>query len=188
MAESDHARPERRSHAREHLGGADVDWAFDPIYNSPSEWNVTARWMDYSPETSPPYDVLDAMLIADEVRWRAAELIALLHLKARTHDHVRRALTLSDCAYWIARALDPPRYAKRAGNGATVIPEQTKADCIRIARLSENVNRAIRKATNAACEMDDAVAHDQIGALTELGELARTLYMRWYHEAGYGKS
>ena len=163
-------------------------WAFEPIYNSPSEWNVTARWMDYSPETSPPYDILDAMMIVDEVRWRAAELIAVLHLKARSTEHVRRALTLSDCMRWIARALDPPRYGKRPGNGTTEIANETKTDCLRVARLSEKVDRAIRKATNAACELDDAVAREQIPTLTELGELARTQYMRWYHEAGYGQS
>jgi hypothetical protein len=188
MADRNHGRPERRSHAREHLGGNDVNWAFDPIYNSPSEWNVTARWMDYSPETSPPYDILDAMLIADEVRWRAAELIALLHAKSRTPDQVRRALTLVDCMHWIGRALDPPRYGKRTGNGAPEIADETKTDCLRIARLCERINRSARRGTNAACEMDDAIAHEQIPLLTELGELARTLYMRWYHEAGYGKA
>jgi hypothetical protein len=187
MADKNHGRPERRSHVREHLGGDDVLWAFEPLYNSPSEWNVTARWMDYSPETSPPYDILDAMLIVDEVRWRAAELIALLHLKSRTPEQVRRALTLTDCMRWMARALDPPRYGKR-GNGTTEIANETRTDCLRVARLSERVDKATRKGTNAACELDDAVAHEEISTLTELGELARTLYMRWYHEAGYGRS
>jgi hypothetical protein len=188
MAESNSGRPERRSHSREHLGGDDVTWSFDPIYNSPSEWNVTARWMDYSAETCPPYDILDAMLIADEVRWRAAELIALLHLKSRTPENVRRALTLSDGMQWVSRALDPPRYNKRQGNGTTVIADATKTDCLNLVHLAGRINRAIRKATNGACEMDQAAATDQIAALSELGELARTLYMRWYHEAGYGKA
>jgi hypothetical protein len=187
MADRNQGRPERRSHSREHLGGEDVIWKFDPIYNSPSEWNITARWMDYSPETSPPYDILDAMLIADEVRWRAAELIALLHLKSRTVENVRRALTLCDCMQWIARALDPPRYGKRA-NGSPEIADEMKTDCLRMARLSERINKATRRATNAACELDESVAHEQITALTELGELARSLYMRWYHEAGYGRT
>ncbi len=181
-------RPERRSHQREHLGGDDVTWAFEPIYNSPSEWNLAARWMDYSPETSPPYDILDAMLIADEVRWRAAELIAQLHAKSRTPERVRRALTLADGVRWIARALDPPRYGKRKGNGTPDIGDETRADCSRLAGQCEKINRALRKATNAACELEDSVAHAQIPALTEVGELARTLYMRWYHEAGYGRS
>ena len=188
MAEKNHGRPERRSHAREHLGGDDVLWAFEPLYNSPSEWNVTARWMDYSPDTSPPYDILDAMLIVDEVRWRAAELIAILHLRSRTPEHVRRALTLSDCARWVSRALDPPRYGKRAGNGTPDIADETKTDCHRVASQAERIDKALRKGTNAACELDDAVAHAQIPGLSELGELARTLYMRWYHEAGYGRS
>lgn len=188
MADKNRERPERRSHAREHLGGADVAWAFEPLYNSPSEWNVTARWMDYSPETSPPYDILDAMLIADEVRWRAAELIALLHNKSRASEQVRRALTLSDGMKWVSRALDPPRYGKRPGNGTTEISDETKTDCLRVAGLSERINRALRRATNPACELDERVAHDQIPLLSELGELARTLYMRWYHEAGYGRS
>lgn len=188
MGDKNQGRPERRSHAREHLGGDDVGWTFEPLYNSPSEWNVTARWMDYSPETSPPYDILDAMLIVDEVRWRAAELIALLHLKVRTPDHVRRALTLCDGMRWIAKALDPPRYGKRTGNGTTEIAGETKTDCLRVANLSDRINRAVRKATNPACELDEAVAHEQISALSDLGELARTLYMRWYHEAGYGKA
>lgn len=187
MADGSRGRPERRSHQRENLGGEDVAWKFDPIYNSPSEWNITARWMDYSPETSPPYDILDAMLIADEVRWRAAELIALLHLKSRTPEHVRRALTLCDGMQWIARALDPPRYGKRA-NGSPEIADEMKTDCLRMARLSERINRATRRGTNVACELDDSVAHEEIAALTELGELARTMYMRWYHEAGYGRT
>lgn len=143
--------------------------------------------MDYSAETSPPYDILDSMLIADEVRWRAAELIALLHLKSRTLEQVRRALTLSDCMYSIARALDPPRYGKRP-NGTTEIADEMKTLCLRMVRLADRINRAIRKATSAAGELDDAVAHEQIPVLSELGELARTLYMRWYHEAGYGKT
>jgi hypothetical protein len=188
MADSNSGRPERRSHQREHLGGDDVAWTFEPLYNSPSEWNLTARWMDYSPETSPPYDILDAMLVADEVRWRAAEMIALLHLKSRTPEQVRRALTLGDGIRWIARVLDPPRYGKRAGNGTPEIAGETKTDCLRIASLADRINRAIRKGTNGACELDDAVAHAQIPPLSELGELARTLYMRWYHEAGYGRS
>ena len=188
MADKEHGRPERRSHSREHLGGDDVQWAFEPFYNSPSEWNVTARWMDYSPETSPPYDILDAMLIVDEVRWRAAELIAVLHLKSRTAEQVRRALTLGDGIRWIARALDPPRYGKRPGNGTTEIANETKTDCLRLVRLGERIDRAIRKATNAACELDGTAAAEQIAPLTELGELARSLYMRWYHEAGYGRS
>ena len=187
MAESPR-RPERRSHLREHLGGDDVSWSFEPLYNSPSEWNLTARWMDYSPETSPPYDILDAMLIADEVRWRAAELIALLHAKTRTPEQVRRVLTLGDCMRWVSRALDPPRYGKRAGNGTPDISQETRTDCSRLSSLCEKLNRSIRKATNAACEIDDSVAHAQIPPLTELGELARTLYMRWYHEAGYGRT
>ena len=188
MADKERGRPERRSHSREHLGGDDVQWAFEPFYNSPSEWNVTARWMDYSPETSPPYDILDAMLIVDEVRWRAAELIAVLHLKSRTAEQVRRALTLGDGIRWIARALDPPRYGKRPGNGTTEIANETKTDCLRLVRLGERIDRAIRKATNAACELDGTAAAEQIAPLTELGELARSLYMRWYHEAGYGRS
>jgi hypothetical protein len=151
MADPDHASPERRSHAREHLGGPDVDWTFEPIYNSPSEWSITARWMDYSPETSPPYDILDAMLIVDEIRWRAAEMIALLHLKSRTPENVRRVLTLCDGISWIARALDPPRYGKRSGNGATEIAVETKTDCLRVARLSERINqrRAKRRTPRA---------------------------------------
>ena len=135
----------------------------------------------------PPYDVLDAMLIADELRWRAAELIALLHAKHRPPETVRRALTLADGMHWIGRALDPPRYGKRSGNGTTQIAEETKADCLRVVGLAERVNRSIRRGTNSACELDDAIAHEQIAVLTELGELARTLYMRWYHEAGYGQ-
>jgi hypothetical protein len=188
MADKNAGRPERRSHQREHLGGDDVTWTFEPLYNSPSEWNLTARWMDYSPDTSPPYDILDAMLVADEIRWRAAELIAVLHLKTRTPEQVRRALTLSDCMHLISRALDPPRYGKRAGNGTKDIAVETKTDCSRVANLSDRINRALRKATNAACELDESVAHAQIPALSELGELARTLYMRWYHEAGYGRA
>ena len=172
---------------REHLGGDDVSWAFDPVYNSPSEWNVTARWMDYSPETCPPYDILDAMLIADELRWRAAELIALLHAKSHSTENVRRALTLSDGLAWISRALDPPRYGKRAGNGAPAISDEMRTDCLNAARMAERVNKALRKGTSAACEIDQNVATEQIPLLTELGELARALYMRWYHEAGYGK-
>ena len=187
MADKERARPERRSHLQEHLGGSDVDWSFEPLYNSPSEWNLTARWMDYSPETSPPYDILDAMLIADELRWRAAEMIALLHLKARSAEKVRRVLTLADCIRWVARALDPPRYGKRP-NGSTEIAVETRTDCHRAADLATQINRAVRRATSAACELDDAVARAQIQPLTELGELARTLYMRWYHEAGYGKT
>ena len=187
MAEN-HRRPELRSHLREHLGGDDVAWSFEPLYNSPSEWNLTARWMDYSPETSPPYDILDAMLIADEVRWRAAELIALLHAKTRTAEQVRRVLTLTDCTRWVSKALDPPRYGKRAGNGTPDISVETRTDCSRLASLCEKINRSLRKATNAACEIEESVAHSQIPALTELGELARTLYMRWYHEAGYGRA
>ena len=187
MAENDHGRPERRSHKRDHLGGPDVAWTFEALYNSPSEWNVTARWMDYSPDTSPPYDILDAMLIADEVRWRAAELIALLHLKSRTPEQVRRALTLADCMRWISKALDPPRYGKRP-NGTPEIPTETKTQCLRVADMSDRVNSALRRATNTACELDDAVAHAHISALSETGEIARTLYMRWYHEAGYGRS
>jgi len=188
MADGGKKKSERRSHLREHLGGPDVEWAFEPIYNSPSEWNVTARWMDYAPETSAPYDILDAMLIADEIRWRAAEMIALLHAKHRQPDTVRRALTLADGMYWIARALDPPRYGKRSPNGATDIPEQTRTDCLRVVRFAERVNRATRAATNNACELDEAIAHEQIPILSELGELARSLYMRWYHEAGYGNT
>lgn len=186
MADKGSGRPQRRSHAREHLGGPDVAWSFDPVYNSPSEWSVTARWMDYSAETCPPYDILDAMLIADEVRWRAAELIALLHMRSRTPEQARRILTLSDGMYWIGRALDPPRYGKRAGNGTTAIADQTKADCLNVARMTDRVNKALRKATNGAGEMDQAVAAEEIHALTDLGELVRALYMRWYHEAGYG--
>jgi hypothetical protein len=186
MGDQGSERHERRSHSREHLGGPDVNWTFDPFYNSPSEWNIAARWMDYSPDTCPPYDVLDAMLIADEVRWRAAELIALLHLKSRTPENVRRVLTLCDAMLWIGRALDPPRYGKRSGNGTTAISDETKADCLNIVRMTGRVNAAIRKATNGACELDQTVATEQIPILTELGELARTLYMRWYHEAGYG--
>jgi hypothetical protein len=179
-------KPERRSHSREHLGGPDVEWTFDPDYKSPSEWNVIARWMDYSPETSPPYDILDAMLIVDELRWRAAELIALLHLKSRPPEVVRRALTLADGMFWVAKALDPPRYGKRPGNGSTEIPDETRTDCLRVFRLADRVNRAVRRGTDTACELDDIVAHEQIPILSELGELARSLYMRWYHEAGYG--
>jgi hypothetical protein len=185
MADRSSDRPQRRSHSREHLGGPDVAWAFDPVYNSPSEWNVAARWMDYSAETSPPYDILDAMLIADEIRWRAAELIALLHLRTRSPENVRRVLTLSDAMFWIGRALDPPRYGKRSGNGTTAIADETKADCLNVVRMTTRINAALRKGTNGACELDHVVATEQIPALTELGELARTLYMRWYHEAGY---
>jgi hypothetical protein len=188
MADRSSGRPERRSHSRENLGGPDVAWTFDPVYNSPSEWNVTARWLDYSPETCPPYDILDAMLIADEVRWRAAELIALLHMKTRTAEVVRRAITLCDGMVLISRALDPPRYGKRAGNGTTAISDETKADCLNVVRMTVRINKAVRKGTNGACELDPTVAADQIPVLTELGELARTLYMRWYHEAGYGSS
>jgi hypothetical protein len=188
MADSGYGKgtPERRSHLRANLGGPDVEWIFDPDYKSPSEWNVTARWMDYSPETSPPYDILDAMLIADEIRWRAAEMIALLHMKTRSAEVVRRSLTLADGMYWVAKALDPPRYGKRLGNGTTEIAEETRTDCLRIFRLADRINRAVRRGTNTACELDETVAHEQIPVLSELGELARSLYMRWYHEAGYG--
>ena len=188
MADPKDGRPQRRSHKREHLGGPDVPWAFEPLYNAPSEWNITARWMDYSADTSPPYDILDAMLIADEVRWRAAELIAVLHMKTRTPEQVRRALTLSDGMRWIGRALDPPRYGKRPGNGTTEIATETRTQCLRVADMSDRIDTALRRATNAACELDDAVAQAQISVLSEVGEIARTLYMRWYHEAGYGRS
>src|SRR5450755_1583720 len=129
MTEESHVHRARRSHERDTLGGADVAWKFEPIYNSPSEWNVTARWMDYDAATSVQYDVLDAMLIADEVRWRASEMIALLFAKSRTLEQVRRALTLSDCINLMSRALSPPRY----GSGPNIQPPtvETIADCAR---------------------------------------------------------
>ena len=175
----------RRSHERVHLGGSDVPWKFEPIYNSPSEWNVTARWMDYDPAHSPEYDVLDAMLIADEVRWRASELIALLFSKSRTLDHVRRALTLSDCMHQIGRAISPPRYATGAALHAP--SEQTLRECAQIAQTAERINRTLRQAATSQGTIEDRAAQELIPSLSELGESARTLYMRWYGEAGYGK-
>ncbi len=185
MPDEPHSHFPSRSQERDHLGGADVTWKFEPIYNSPSEWNVTARWMDYDPAQAPEYDVLDVMLIADEVRWRASELIALLFSKSRTLDHVRRALTLSDCVDQIGRAMSPPRYV----TGAHLRPpsDETLRDCEHIARTANRVNRSLRQATSAQGVIDDHAAQELIPVLSELGELARTLYMRWYGEAGYGR-
>lgn len=185
MSEVSGTKPARRSHVRTHLGGPDVAWTFEPIFNSPSEWNVTARWMDYKPTASPAYDILDAMLIADEIRWRAAELIALLHNKERTVEQTRRVLTLCDGIHWMARALATPRYTNAAAPKG-VVSEGTEADCRHLADLTDDINARIRQATNAHCEIDARVAEAQIAPLVELGELARTLYMRWYGEAGYG--
>jgi hypothetical protein len=185
MPEDKHSQPARRSHERVHLGGSDVTWTFEPIYNSPSEWNVTARWMDYDPAHSPEYDVLDIMLIADEVRWRASELIALLFSKSRTLDQVRRALTLSDCMAEIGRAISPPRYV--TGGSVPGPTEQTLRDCERIKSSADRVNRTLRHATTAQGVIDDHAAQGLIPEMSELGELARTLYMRWYGEAGYGR-
>lgn len=183
MPEDKHTQPARRSHERVHLGGPDVAWTFEPIYNSPSEWNVTARWMDYDPAHSPEYDVLDIMLIADEVRWRASELIALLFSKSRTLDQVRRALTLSDCMAEIGRAISPPRYV--TGGRVSGPSEQTLRDCERIKYSADKANRTLRHATTAQGVIDDHAAQGLIPEMSELGELARTLYMRWYGEAGY---
>jgi hypothetical protein len=185
MPEDKHGQPARRSHERVHLGGTDVAWTFEPIYNSPSEWNITARWMDYDPAHSPEYDVLDIMLIADEVRWRASELIALLFSKSRTLDQVRRALTLCDCMAEIGRAISPPRYV--TGDHLQGPSEETLRDCERIKSAADRVNRTLRHATTAQGIIDDSAAHGLIPVLSELGELARTLYMRWYGEAGYGR-
>jgi hypothetical protein len=185
MPEDKPRQPARRSHERVHLGGADVAWTFEPIYNSPSEWNVTARWMDYDPLLSPEYDMLDIMLIADEVRWRASELIALLFSKSRTLEQVKRALTLSDCMAEIGRAISPPRYV--TGGRMSAPSPETIRDCERIATAADRVNRALRHATTAQGVIDDQAAQGLIPAMSELGELARTLYMRWYGEAGYGR-
>jgi hypothetical protein len=185
MTEESHVHRARRSHERDTLGGADVAWKFEPIYNSPSEWNVTARWMDYDAATSVQYDVLDAMLIADEVRWRASEMIALLFAKSRTLEQVRRALTLSDCINLMSRALSPPRY----GSGPNIQPPtvETIADCARVANSGDRINRTLRQAVTSQGVVDEHVAQALIPALSDLGELARTLYMRWYGEAGYGR-
>jgi hypothetical protein len=185
MPDEPQARRASRSHQRDHLGGADVVWKFEPIYNSPSEWNVTARWMDYDPERAGSYDVLDAMLIADEVRWRASEMIAHLFAKARTLDQVRRALTLSDCMNLVGRALSPPRY----GGAPNILPPnvETVADCARLASGVDRINRTLRQAVDAQGIMDEHAAAGLIPLLSDVGELARTLYMRWYGEAGYGR-
>lgn len=162
-----------------------MQWTFEPLYNSPSEWNVIARWMDYQPTQSPPYDILDAMLIADEVRWRAAELIALLHAKSRPHERVRRVLTLADGLHWLGRAISTPRYLNAPSTRA-VISEGTEADCRRLGDLTEQVNARLRAATDSSGTIDADIARTRIELLVELGELARVLYMRWYAEAGYG--
>lgn len=185
MPDEPRVRRASRSQGRDHLGGPDVEWKFEPIYNSPSEWNITARWMDYDPERAGPYDVLDAMLIADEVRWRASEMIALLFAKSRTLDQVRRALTLSDCINLIGAALSPPRYGGTPNIQAPSV--ETMADCARLASTSNRINRTLRQAVDAQGVLDEHAAQSLIPLLSDVGELARTLYMRWYGEAGYGR-